>query len=148
MYSTQQDRLRWPVPCETPTDHQTQVVESFNLLFDEGVLVRTPTGESTRVFCAVVHYQGDWKWHKDSRQHVILTYPQILQAPAVPCSVLGSCLELLQAPWGIHQNLMDSPRSLQQLLRKAAPPGQAGNEMRNNLNPGLSGLRIMASIPN
>ena len=64
--------LRWPVPCETPSKKllccKTQVVDSFNRLFDEGVLVRTPTGESTRVFCAVVQYQGDWKWHKDSGQ--------------------------------------------------------------------------------
>ncbi|CAE7403183.1 unnamed protein product [Symbiodinium sp. CCMP2592] len=41
-----------------------QVVTSFNILFEQGVMVETPSGERKRVFAAVVQYQGDWKWHK------------------------------------------------------------------------------------
>ncbi|CAE6914749.1 unnamed protein product [Symbiodinium sp. CCMP2456] len=41
-----------------------QVVKSFNILFEEGVMVTTPSGQRKRVYAAVVQYQGDWKWHK------------------------------------------------------------------------------------
>ena len=42
-----------------------EVVKSFNILYEEGVMVQTPSGERKRVYAAVVQYQGDWKWHKD-----------------------------------------------------------------------------------
>ncbi|CAE7903411.1 unnamed protein product [Symbiodinium necroappetens] len=41
-----------------------EVVNSFNILFSEGVMVETPSGQRKRVYAAVVQYQGDWKWHK------------------------------------------------------------------------------------
>ncbi|CAE7418220.1 unnamed protein product [Symbiodinium sp. CCMP2592] len=44
-----------------------QVVASFNILFEQGVMVETPSGERKRVFAAVVQFQGDWKWHKAAR---------------------------------------------------------------------------------
>ena len=58
--------------------------------------------------------------------------PKLLHAQLCLEAFSDPYLELLQAVWGIHQtNLMDSANSLQQLHGKAAPPGQAGNEMRN-----------------
>ncbi|CAE7910895.1 unnamed protein product, partial [Symbiodinium necroappetens] len=41
-----------------------EVVKSFNILYEEGVMVKTPSGERKRLYAAVVQYQGDWKWHK------------------------------------------------------------------------------------
>ena len=48
-----------------------EVVNSLNILFDDGVSVRTSMGSTKNVKAAVVSIQGDWKFQKAGIQHIV-----------------------------------------------------------------------------